>query len=107
MIPIYIGTGLLAWCAPCFGNCAMARGAHAQILPLTTIANNLISTFKLNFVIYNSGNSLIGQHENVAKKETMKLLLTSTGISNTSIRKALVKLPGKPIAEANTPSWRV
>jgi len=39
----------------------------------------------------------------VAKKEIMKLLLTSAGISNASIRKALVKLPGKPIAEANTP----
>ena len=31
----------------------------------------------------------------------MKLLLTSAGISNTSIRKALVELLGKPIAEAN------
>ncbi len=31
----------------------------------------------------------------------MKLLLTSAGISNTSIRNALVELLGKPIAEAN------
>ncbi|HTI93847.1 MAG TPA: Type 1 glutamine amidotransferase-like domain-containing protein [Puia sp.] len=31
----------------------------------------------------------------------MKLLLTSAGISNTSIRNALVDLLGKPIAEAN------
>lgn len=31
----------------------------------------------------------------------MKLLLTSAGISNTSIRSALVELLGKPIAEAN------
>ena len=31
----------------------------------------------------------------------MKLLLTSAGISNTSIRKALVELLGKPIAEAS------
>ncbi len=31
----------------------------------------------------------------------MKLLLTSDGISNTSIRNALVELLGKPIAEAN------
>lgn len=31
----------------------------------------------------------------------MKLLLTSAGISNTSIRKALLGLLGKPIAEAN------
>jgi dipeptidase E len=31
----------------------------------------------------------------------MKLLLTSAGISNTSIRSALVDLLGKPIAEAN------
>jgi len=30
----------------------------------------------------------------------MKLLLTSAGISNTSIRKALIELLGKPIAEA-------
>src|SRR4051794_23171708 len=31
----------------------------------------------------------------------MKLLLTSAGISNTSIRNALVDLLGKPIAEAS------
>jgi len=31
----------------------------------------------------------------------MKLLLTSAGISNTSIRNALIELLGKPIAEAN------
>jgi dipeptidase E len=31
----------------------------------------------------------------------MKLLLTSAGISNTSIRNALVELLGKPIAEAS------
>ena len=31
----------------------------------------------------------------------MKLLLTSSGISNKSIRNALVELLGKPIAEAN------
>lgn len=31
----------------------------------------------------------------------MKLLLTSAGISNTSIRDALIKLLGKPISEAN------
>lgn len=33
--------------------------------------------------------------------EPMKLLLTSAGISNKSIRDALVELMGKPIAEAN------
>src|SRR5213080_4360521 len=32
---------------------------------------------------------------------TMKLLLTSSGISNTSIRDALVDLLGKPIAESS------
>jgi dipeptidase E len=31
----------------------------------------------------------------------MKLLLTSSGISNTSIQNALVDLLGKPIAESN------
>ncbi len=31
----------------------------------------------------------------------MKLLLTSAGISNTSIRNALIELLSKPIAEAN------
>jgi dipeptidase E len=31
----------------------------------------------------------------------MKLLLTSAGISNTSIKKALINLLGKPITEAN------
>ena len=35
------------------------------------------------------------------KKEIMKLLLTSAGISNTSIRNALIELLGKPIAEAS------
>jgi dipeptidase E len=35
------------------------------------------------------------------KKETMKLLLTSAGISNTSIHNALVDLLGKPIAESS------
>ncbi|KAI9436388.1 peptidase S51 dipeptidase E [Russula earlei] len=33
--------------------------------------------------------------------EIMKLLLTSAGISNTSIRNALVDLMGKPVSEAN------
>lgn len=35
------------------------------------------------------------------KKQMMKLLLTSAGISNNSIRNALIELMGKPIAEAN------
>jgi dipeptidase E len=35
------------------------------------------------------------------KKKIMKLLLTSAGISNTSIRTALVDLLGKPIADAS------
>lgn len=45
-----------------------------------------------------------GPDENVSvkpKKETMKLLLTSAGISNTSIHNALVDLLGKPIDAAS------
>jgi dipeptidase E len=37
----------------------------------------------------------------ILKKEIMKLLLTSAGISNGSIHKALVDLLGKPVAEAS------
>src|SRR6185437_9200387 len=36
-----------------------------------------------------------------ARKASMKLLLTSAGIKNASIRDALVELMGKPIAESN------
>jgi dipeptidase E len=39
--------------------------------------------------------------EIVAAAEIMKLLLTSAGIKNTSIHKALLELLGKPIAECN------
>ena len=37
----------------------------------------------------------------IVKEKIMKLLLTSAGISNTSIRNALVDLLGKPISEAS------
>src|SRR5215813_12363432 len=36
-----------------------------------------------------------------AKEEIMKLLLTSAGISNTSIHNALVDLLGKPVSESS------
>jgi dipeptidase E len=39
--------------------------------------------------------------DNIPKKDSMKLLLTSAGISNTSIHNALVDLLGKPVAEAS------
>jgi dipeptidase E len=36
-----------------------------------------------------------------SRRENMKLLLTSAGIKNDSIRHALVNLLGKPIAESS------
>jgi dipeptidase E len=44
---------------------------------------------------------LFEQGDNPAKKGIMRLLLTSAGIKNTSIRGALVDLLGKPIAESS------
>ena len=44
--------------------------------------------------------TLVEQHDAVHKKGIMKLLLTSGGISNTSIHNALVERLRKPIAES-------
>jgi len=44
---------------------------------------------------------LFEQAENPTRKGIMKLLLTSAGVKNTSIRDALVGLLGKPIAESS------
>jgi hypothetical protein len=39
----------------------------------------------------------------MTRRGIMKLLLTSAGISNTSIHDALIDLLGKPIAECSNP----
>src|SRR5215475_6216904 len=47
------------------------------------------------------GDSVADHGEDVARKGAMKLLLTDSGITNSSIHDALVDLLGKPIAESS------
>src|SRR6201985_1769278 len=59
-----------------------------------------IGMYQVRFLQNTQVRPILGRRKS-QRKHIMKLLLTSAGMSNTSILNALVSLLGKPVSEAN------